>query len=592
MIKRIRENIIWIVVITSILLNIIATRYELAGHNLVDHPYLGILLYPFSNVRYGYYVARKLALSVIAFLVSGYWLSRQKGVVAAIQKNKKYLIAIGMVLLFSRILTYGFWFYNDDTRFFNYHLYAPTLPNYNPQSVWGPFGFHPIAILLLVIRWFGTNYTLYNTLGLVFYFFAGVLIFVFLNKVQKNKFVSFLAAIFFLTTPTYFQGRLLIGEIINSPYILILIVISFYFLFQKFLPGSLIFAAAALDYGVAKSYFIAIPLTLFAIFVVKLKPKSKLFLYIVTLFLMSYVYKPAFFGAPGGPGTLSELLNQDALIVYGDVLQSVILPHGIAFPLIQLFNLIFNGWIYINTVLGFSLIASFFVMGVVAYRKKKHVTFYIILIGLSIIIPTAALGSLKGVRVDRNVEKLVEYFIHSQTPTGATGYGFFPALGLTFIFVALASLLKRKGFKIFAFSIIFINLITSMAYDYKWLNSPYSLPQRKYDSQLKNVLHRDGIGKYVYVPSKQRPLFQGVETFVNIFQGDQTYYLSMDSDEFVAFLEKDKPSSEQIYYFITSGKPDYKIYDYSNKIRNIPYDELAPIIQSLNKELVPDPTYF
>ena len=46
--------------------------------------------------------------------------------------------------------------------------------------------------------------------------------------------------------------RGLIGEIINSPFVLLLVLLSFIMLSYKFIPGALIFAAAALEYGVAK----------------------------------------------------------------------------------------------------------------------------------------------------------------------------------------------------------------------------------------------------------------------------------------------------------------------------------------------------
>src|SRR3989344_5284533 len=130
-------KIIYLVVIFSIILSLWGTSYELSGGNLPDHPFFGILLSPFDNVRYGHLIVRKLFLVVIAFLVLGYFLKSQKiNVLATIKQNFKYIVIIGLVLVLSRILTYGFWFYNDDTRFFHYHLFAPTQPDYSPQSTW------------------------------------------------------------------------------------------------------------------------------------------------------------------------------------------------------------------------------------------------------------------------------------------------------------------------------------------------------------------------------------------------------------------------------------------------------------------------
>ncbi|MDO8503225.1 MAG: hypothetical protein Q7S60_00895 [bacterium] len=582
-------KLIWLVVISSILMNIVGVRYEFQNYNLIDHPYLGILLRPFTDIRYGYFVARKLFLVVIAFLVFGYWLTKQEKILQQIRRNIAYIVLIGLSVFLTRILTFGFWFYNDDTRFFHYHLNALTHLNYTPQGVWGPIGSHPIALLLLVISWFGTNYSLYNALGLFFYFLAGVAIFVLANRLQKNKFVSLTAAIFFLTTPTYFQGRLLIGEVVNSPFILLLVVLSIYLLLQKFIPGALIFAAAALEYGVAKAYFIALPLTLFAIFFTN--RKKHLFFFIAAIFLISLVYLPSFYGAPGSPGSISKIFTFHQLFVFGDVLLSVILPYGLSYPLVRSLSLILDGWIYITAALGFLIVACFTVIGAISILRGKMFSAKLIVIALSIIIPTAGVASIMGVRVSHNVQKLVEYH-NNGFPTGATGYGFFPAFGLTLALIGLGYLIKKRVFLILAVLLILVNTVSSIFFDYKWLQSPYSYPQRRYDEQLKKILLRDGINKYVYVPSKQRSFYQGVVTFVDIFQGDQNYYLFMDPGEFAQALIKNKAQSDHIYFFITSGKPDYKIYDYSGKIRAVPYDKLIPLLQSLKDELTPHPTYF
>lgn len=588
-------KVVWLVVIFSILLSIIGTRYELAGGDLRNHPYIGILLTPFDHVRYGHYIARKFFLVVIAFLVFGYWLTTQRELLLRIKSNLKYIIIIGVSLFSSRILTYGFWFYNDDTRFFQYHLFAPTQPNYNPQGVWGPIGSHPIAIFLLVIRWFETNYSLYNTLGLFFYFLAGIVIFVLTNKLQNSKFVSLVAAVFFLTTPTYFQGRLLIGEIINSPFILSLVILSIYFLLQRFIPGALIFTAAALEYGIAKTYFIALPLTLFTIFFTGFTSnlsrafiqKKALIFFLVALLLISLVYIPAFSIAPAA-GSVGKIITFDKLIVFGDVLLAVTLQHSLSQPLVKYISLMLNQWIYTSASFGFLMIFNFAMVGLIAFFRGKKSAAKLITIGLSIIIPSAAIGSLMGVRVDRNVQKLVEYVINDPIPIGATAYGILPALGLTFILIGIGCLLKPKVFKIFALVLILINIFSSFLYDYRWLESPYAYPQRRYDEQLQQILPRDGIAKYVYVPPKERPFYQSVVTFGSIYQGDQKLYTYMDSDEFVSDLKRNSPPADHLYFLITSGKPKYKIYDYSNKIRNISYNKLEASLQSLTIELTPN----
>lgn len=582
-------KLIWLLVIFSILLNLIGTQYELSGYNLRTHPYIGILLVPFDNVRYGHFIARKLFLVVTGFLVFAYWLKTKKGILTQIISNLKYIITIGVTLLVTRILTFGFWFYNDDTRFFSWQLAAPAQANYDIQGMWGPISLHPIAIFPLVIRWFGTNYVLYNALGLFLYFLAGVAIFALISKLQKSKFISLIAAIFFLTTPTYFQGRLLIGEIMNSPFVLLLVLLSIYLLLQKFIPGALIFAAAALEYGVAKTYFIALPLTLFSIFFTD--RKKNIIFFVAAIWLISLVYKPAFAGAPAA-GSIGQVFTLDHLLVFGDVLSSVTLPYGFLYPLVRLTSQVVGDWVYLTAAIGFLTIAIFVFIGFVSYLKGRIITSKLILIGLSIVLPCAAIGSLFGVRIDRNIQKLVEYHNNSSIPMGATGYGFFPALGLMLVLVSLGYLIKPKLFKIFAVLLILVNIISSFIFDYEWLQSSYAYPQRQYNEQLQKILPRDGVNKYVYVPSKQRPLYQGVGTFGDIFQGDQRTYLFMDPDEFVSALEKDKPKSDHVYFLITSGKPDYHIFDYSDKLRSASYDNITPLLDTLTKQLTPNPTYF
>ena len=595
------NKFIWLLVISSILFSLFGTRIELLGGDLVKQPIYNLLLSPFDNVRYGHFVVRKLFLVGVAFFVFGYWLTTQKKILEAIKNNLKYISLIGLVLTLSRILTFGFWFYNDDTRFFHWHLFAPTQPDFNPQGMWGPIGLHPIAIFLLVIRWFGTNYALYNTLGLIFFFLAGAAIFALVSKLQNNKFVSLATAIFFLTTPTYFQGRLLIGEIVNSPFIVLLVVLSIFLLLHKFIPGALIFAAAALEYGVAKTYFIAMPLTLFAIFFansvknlinMRMMGSDKLVIFFVAaVFLISLVYKPAFYRAPSysnlSLGSVSEIIKLDQLFVFGDVLLSVTMPYGLSYPLVYVLSKVLNGWIYITAALGFFITTCFAVIGITSYLRGKILTAKLTIIGLSIILPTAAIASFMGVRVDHNVAKLVEYHNNGFIPGGATGYGIFPALGLTFILIGLGYLIRKRVFIILAVFLILINTITSMVFDYRWLQSPYSYPQRRYDQQLQKILLRDGIAKYVYVPSKQRPLYASVVTFGSIFQGDQEIYTFMDPGDFVKKIKEDRAQKDHIYFLITSAKPKYEIYDYSEKIRSTPKERLTPLIESLTKELTP-----
>jgi hypothetical protein len=597
--KWIKHNLIWLVVLVPILISLLGTQYELAGFDIRNHFLWGIILSPFNNLRYSNYIIRKFFLVTIAFFVLVFWLKKQKTILPALKNNYIYLVAMGLILVISRILTFNFWFYSDDLRFFNWQLYAPTLPHFDPQSHWGPYQTYPIAFFLLFINIFKTNYTLYNILGIFFYFLVGIAIFTLGNILQKNKFISFIAALFFLTTPTNFQGRLLVGEIVGSPFAILLILISLCLLLKKFLPGSLIFAAAALEFGVARTYIVALPLTLFAIFFifnqadqgkVKVSKRALLFL-VVSVIGISLLYLNSFL--PAVPK--SRLLEGGVtgkVAVFGDVLLAVITPLSLSQPLIKLLNPLLHNWVYLTTALGFLSALVIFLIGLAALIKKRFFAAKLITIGLSIVLSTAFISSLMGVRVDRNVLKLAEYVINSTIPTGATGYGILPALGLSIILIGVGLLVKNKIFVVLSLSLIIVNITSSYVYDFRWMRSPYGIPQRKFNDQLQNILFRDGIKKYIFVPPSQQPFYQGINTFADIFQGDQVFYRENDLDTFVKTIAKEKPPADHIYFLSTNGYPKYDVFDYSDKIRNVPTNKLSQTLRSLLQQLIPKRTEF
>lgn len=588
--KNLGIKLIWVIVVSSILLNLDATRYELtSNYNLIDHPFYGIFLSPFSDVRYGHYVARKFFLVLVALFVFVYWAAKQKNILRLLRANLVYIIFIGSFLLLLRILTYDFWFYNDDLRFFQFHLFAPTQENFNPQASWGPIGLHPVAMFLLVIRWFGTDYFLYNSLGLLFYFLSSVAIFTLSRKLQLGKFVATAAAIFFLSSPTYFQGRLLIGEVINSPISLLLVLLSILMLLNRFLPGSLIFAAAALEYGVAKTYFIALPLTLFVLFLLpkrssllQILKERRLVAFIISIWLMSLVYLQTFARAPSSSG---KSLGIDQLYVFGDVLSSVTVPLWVSYPLVHLLNLVLNGWIYITFGLGMLVLVFFVLSWLFFIVRKQTVGSRLVLIGLSIILPTVAVGSYMGVRVDHNVAKLVSYQLTGQIPGGATGYGFFPTLGLTFILLGFATVVKRKGFRVLLAILILFNTIISVSSDYKWRNSQYSLVQRRYNEQLEKILPRDGIDRYIFIPSKERVFFENVRNFGSVYQGNHGFFVFLDAKDFAKALEDKGDKNVHIYFLSSKVGSDYKIDDYSDKIRSTSFSNLPKVIEQVSLSL-------
>lgn len=597
--KYFKQNWIWLLVIVPIAISIIGTKYELAGFNLRNHFLWGKLLSPFDNFRYGHYIVRKFFLVTIAFLVFINWLKKQNTVFSFFRNNFKYLIVIGVTLILSRILTFNFWFYNDDLRFFSWQLYAPTLANYNPQAHWGPYLTYPIAFFLLLIGWFKTNYALYNILGIFFYFLVGTTLFALGNLIQKNKFVSLVAALFLLTTPTNFQGRLLVGEIVGSPFAVLLILLSLYMLLKKFVPGALIFAAAALEFGVAKTYIMALPLTLFAVFFsfnsfntgrLKISRKSLYFL-IISVIAISLVYLSSFYSAVP-KSRIFDVGIFDKLIIFGDVLLAVITPLSITQPLVKILSFLLHKWTYLTAVLGFLAPIFLSLIALISFLKKKFLAAKLIFIGLSIVFSTALIGSLMGVRVDHNVQKLVEYVINTPIPTGATGYGALPALGISIILIGIGTLVKDKPFVVIATSLVLINIISSYIYDFRWARSPYGYPQRRFNEQLQKNLYRDGTKKYIFAPASQQPLYQGINTFAEVFQGDQIYYRENDPDTFAATLKKENPPADHIYFFATSGYPKYDVYDYSDKIRGMPFDKLSLKLQSLIQQLVPKQTVF
>ncbi|KKQ18445.1 MAG: hypothetical protein US31_C0004G0007 [Berkelbacteria bacterium GW2011_GWA1_36_9] len=525
----------------------------------------------FYGTIYGWqYLANKFFLVVVAFLVLGYWLFRNPKVLKSIRPNLIYLAVISLSLLMARIFTFEGWFFHDDFRMIT------AIFNRSPIGILYPQ--YPVGILYLVADWFGGNYYLYNTLGLLGYFVSGTMIFAIGNILQKKKYVSLLAAIFFVTTPTYLQEKLLIENMIGDGLIMLLFLISFYLLLRNFISGSVIFAAAALEFGVARTQFIAAPLILAGLFFLPkiLKQKKKI---ILLLFFpaISLAYLPVLFthhSITRNEYNINHIIN--IFKVFGDMLSSITVPFAFNYSIVYGLAILLHKWQYITIALGYLIIFLVLLSSFILYLKKKFLAAKLLFLGFIIITTATFPAVIAGVRVDRAVDKFVDYNLSSLLGSNmgtrtATAYGFFPSIGLVLVAIGLGTLLKPKLFKIILSAIIVINIISSVYLDWNWAEY-WGRHNQKMVTQLEKILPKEEKTQYVYVSSKQRFLWQGVKNFQEIFRANQKITTLQSAKDFSKEILKVQPSPNQLYFLVEDWS--YNIYDYSGNLRELSQEQL------------------
>jgi len=561
-ISKIRKQhplyLVWIFVIFAIFLNglfTLTTNVNLKT-NVLNHLFQW-LLSPFDNIRYGHYLAQKWFLVIIAFTVFIWWLKNKKiSFKKTIKKNLLPIGIIAIVTLITHFANYKGWFWIDDFRIMSQYFGPPIDPQIIPCCT---TGYYPLGIIYLVIRWFGTNFTLYNTLGTLMIFLVGTAIYFLFNRIQKNKLLSLFLALFFVTVPTYFLASWEMIEWMGDTFSLLLCIISIYLLFSEFWPGVLIFAAAAMEFGLARTHYITLPLTLIAIFfVAKNKSWNKNFIIkLGILCSLPLIYMPVFLNRNDIPHAKSSLA-----IIAGSIV-GVTIPHEIINPIAKLLTTLKVTNIYIVPFIGFSVVLILIITTTLFFFRKKVLSAKLLLIGLSITISSFIFQTIFGTQVNRNVNKMLEYFTHP-LPYTTTLYGIMPTFGLVFIVAGFGLAMCFNLFKKLIIIFIILNALTFIRSHLIW-NKSFGYPHRKINSQLLITLPSDNLEKYIYVPMQSSTLFNIIRDFRDTFRAQEKYNSVNAPQAFIDLIAKNKPKPNQIYFMVSDK--DYNITDLSEKIR-------------------------
>lgn len=483
---------IWFIVIGAILFNAYVTITLFQDGVTYDlHKILPWLFRPFDNIRYGNYLAKRFFLPGIAFIILIFQAVRSKKVVSFIHQNVLSLIIIFFVLLITRIFSFGHWFYLDDYTFLAHWFAHIKDLQIIPCCA---EGYPAMGVMYLVMRWFGTNFYLYNTLGFFTLFLTGIVLFMIASKIQNNKTISLLASIFFLTLPTYFHMTMAVQEFTGDGFSLLLFVTSVYLLLSSYIPEALIFAAAALEFGLSRTYFISLPLLFIYSFVKRNKWGGLLFL------LISLPYIPVL-GTRAfahGVSVISSFSSSRYFMDLGNIIPQITIPYEILRPLFLMLNWFFDKFVYLTPSIGALIILFLIFMTWISHLKRNVTTTRLFILGIFIILSSVIFPPLFGVRIDV-LEKSVKNIINSPTPTQSTAYGLFPAVGLFFIFLAFSLTTKKSMFLKIVILLIIINSLTVMKSDIIW-NNDISKRQKTINNFLTKVLPKDGKPKIIYIP--------------------------------------------------------------------------------------------
>lgn len=552
---------IWIFVIIAITIN---------GINTINDSNFHQFFYSLDLVPYGHYIVKKWFLVIVALLTFIYWLTKKKDLFKNIKSNLLSSFFIGLALLAARFQSFQGWFWHDDYREMGYYYTNSNLVEFT----------YPLGIFFLVVRWFNLNFALYNGLGLVFYFLSGIFIYLISNQIQKRKYVSLLAALFFVTSPAYFQEWFLMINFIGNAFVLLLFLISFYLLLKNFLPGALIFAAAALEFGIVRTHFIPFYLILAGLLFTsnKLFSKRHLLNFLIKLspfliiFLIYMHYSLANLSFSSGNVILDFNHYLNYFFTIGNMLGEIAIPFFIFAPLMKLLGLIFNNWPYIPVVIGYLivLILMFFTLFLFLFKKKVYVS-KIFFLSLFIFVSAVIVPSLIGRRVSHTVEKFLEHNQTAPYPTVTTAYSIFSVFGLTLFFIGLGNIANPRMYKVGMLILIILNILTYIQSDRIWIQN-YAYPQRKENSQLIALL-AEAKPLYIYVvPSTdplmkhyQRHLWQGIRNFQLAFRPNQKINIYMYTKDFEDAIKKDQPSPTKIYYL--QEDISYSIQNLSDKFR-------------------------
>lgn len=551
MLQRIREILfkynyllLWIVVFVSIYINFSGVMATL--------PIL-------KDVRYGDYLGQRWFLTIIAFFIFAIYLYRQTNIFRKLKENLFAILLIALALIVARWFTFDNWFYYDDFRILSHHFAE------DPGVGCCGTGYYGFGIIYFVIRFFGPIFELYNGLALFIFFLAGGAIYFLANQLQKNKYISLISAIFFVTTPTYFQETLSMNEFLGDGFSLLLFVLAIHLLIARFWPGAVIFTAAALEFGFSRTHFIALPLFLIGLFVIP-KTKSERVSWALTLLsfpTLTYFYM-RLLGSTGS--NISQILEERAIVIFDVILGVVLSP--IFYPIVALFRWVSRDFIYLSILLGVLFIIFFLSLSTWLFIKSKFLPAKNILFGLSIIITSVLLPTLIGSRIFYQIKDMNrQYHPTLIEPVSATGYGLFAALGLSLIIVGLGQIIQRRLFIKFMVILILLNMMVFIKSDRDRIIS-YAFKLRSMNTQLQKILPSDKQPKIVFIPGG-RHLWDGIFYYRAIYGAKEKIEMAQDPKEFAQLLDKYQPALDHIY-LLAIDTETYHIFDLSDKLRPDP----------------------
>ncbi|MBI4058766.1 hypothetical protein HY404_00845 [Candidatus Microgenomates bacterium] len=570
---KITHYLLWIVVIGSIF-----------SHQIfIKDDYFRRSLSFIQNIQYGDYLIQKWFLIPISFLTLLFWVISQKGLWKSFAKNLKPIIIIGVILLISHAASFQRWFEFDDYRVIGTHYdvigtdhdYTMGLSN----SVWYGIGF-----VYLVVRWFGTNFALYNITGLLIYFFIGITIFFIGKRVQNKSVVAVLASLFFITSPTYWRQILQMQEYIGDGFSLLLFSLAIYLLVSKFYLGAIIFYAAALEFGLSRLHYIAIPLLLISILLVA-KIKSQRWEWVLTLLafpLIFFLYWPVLVAMRPQVINYSNLLsNWPHLVRLADSIFAVSLPHALAYPLINTLRSWFPQAFYISSILGGVVVLGLVGLIVWLLKEKRFLAAKLIVIGEVMLIISMIGPTLSGIRMVQSIQPLTSQY-NDTFPIAPTSYGLSATFGMMIILLGLSLVIKYKIFQRLLIILILVNSLTMLHSDTEWAKI-YSAPERASNPQLMHLLPGNGKLKVIYASPPSEILSRYIYEFYELYRIREPIYIQNDAGEFIKLLEKYQPEKQEVYLF-TQDPHTYEIYDHSEKLRKYYPGQLTPaLLKSLTK---------
>lgn len=566
--RNVYKYVLWFVVILSIfLLNRFAINQATIRLPIID------------NIRYGYFLFQKWFLVVIAFCVFGFSLFKRRKLFN-LKLLKTFLLPsvfIAAALLIARFGSFSHWFYHDDFGIVGYHFFFLDTPNLQGMSCCSP-GYYSLGLMQLVIRWFGHVFEAYKATGLFVHFLAGVAIYALANRIQKNKTVSLLAALFFVTTTTNFYQTISALEFMGDSFSLLLFILSIYTLVSGYWSSSVIFGAAAMEFGLSRTHFISLPLLIIMwLFVPKInrwKPQWILTSLAFIILPLTYLGLVGHVTGPSGSG-----LEWNPVFVYASVLFGVVVPHNIIFPVVKYLRLLTGNSPYIVPFLGIAVIAGLLLLGAFIVYKKRHVakTF---LLGLVILFVSIIMPVLRGSRITSNFEGLTTQYM-SEVPALSTGYGLFPAFGLVLIIIAIGQIMRPKIFKIALISIIVFNTFSYIKLDSNFAKL-YANHERAINKQMESILPIDNQVKIVFVPDRSK-LYLSLLRYIEVFRAKETIIITSNPEQFMETVNKYKPTKDHFFY-LTLNENTFQIHDWSERLRAYPINKLEGGLKTLDED--------